>query len=109
LQVLVSTDSKAVGSDDLQVRVTFNDTSLVRDLKIVSGDATATFRDITVAFRGNKLMYGLYHRSGRSILINALPVLDGGRETLLLRTRRSIAPGRRSSSVFQARRRKRSR
>jgi 5-hydroxyisourate hydrolase-like protein (transthyretin family) len=84
LQVLVSTDSKAVGSDDLQVRVTFNDTSLVRDLKIVSGDAAATFRDIPVAFRGNKLMYGLYHRSGRSILINALPVLDGGRETLLL-------------------------
>ena len=84
LQVLVSTDSKTVGPDDLQVRVTFNDTSLVRDLKIVSGDAAATFRDIPVAFRGNKLMYGLYHRSGRSILINAIPVLDGGREVLLL-------------------------
>ena len=84
LQVLVSTDSKTVGPDDLQVRVTFNDTSLVRDLKIVSGDAAATFRDIPVAFRGNKLMYGLYHRSGRSILINAIPVPDGGREVLLL-------------------------
>ncbi len=84
LRVHVSTDAKSGVFDDLQVRATFNETSLVRDLKVVSGEAVATFRDIPVAFRGNKLMFGLYHKTGRSVLIDAIPVPDAGRDVLLL-------------------------
>lgn len=48
------------------------------------GTAEATFSDIPVAFKGNKLLYALYHADGRSVVIDAMPVLNEDDKILII-------------------------
>ncbi len=93
LKLTVSVKSQEALNGEYQVRATFNDESRVQTVKLKDGCADAVFDDIPVSFKGNKLLYALYHTSGRSILINALPVYDDGAELLIMPDKQQYAAG----------------
>lgn len=78
---------------EYQVRVSFNDETRLEPVKLTGGKGKALFPDIPVSFRGNKILYGLYHASGRSILLNALQVQDRSGKVLLLPEKQQYEAG----------------
>lgn len=78
---------------EYQVRVSFNDETRLEPVKLTWGKGKALFPDIPVSFRGNKILYGLYHASGRSILLNALQVQDRSGKVLLLPEKQQYEAG----------------
>jgi len=63
----------------LQLRVNWNDFSTTRDFVLEGGRAALKVDDIPVRFTGNKLLYGLYYPTGRSIYLNAIYIHRGGK------------------------------
>jgi len=90
LEVDVTSDS---GEGEYQVRASFNDEARLQTVRLRGGGGKVIFRDIPVSFRGNRILYGLYHTSGRSILLNALQVQDKSGSVLLLPERQQYAAG----------------
>lgn len=81
---LTAEAEKGTPDGDYQFRVTWNDQSWTQDVRLKDGKAEAAFSDIPVSFSGNKLLFALYHASGRSVVINALPVLNSADEILMI-------------------------
>lgn len=90
LEVDVNSNSN---EGEYQVRVSFNDEARLQPLKLTGGKGKVLFTDIPVSFRGNKLLYGLYHASGRSVLLNALQVQDSSGNVLLLPEKQQYGAG----------------
>jgi len=90
LEVEVTSDS---GDGEYQVRASFNEETRLEAVKFSGGKGKVLFRDIPVSFRGNKLFYGLYHVSGRSILLNALQVQDGSGDVHLVPEKQQYMAG----------------
>ncbi|MBP9027819.1 MAG: carboxypeptidase regulatory-like domain-containing protein [Aminivibrio sp.] len=90
LEVEVTSDS---GEGAYQIRASFNDETRLETVKLAEGKGKVLFRGIPVSFRGNKLFYGLYHASGRSILLNALQVQNGSGSVLLVPEKQQYGAG----------------
>jgi len=77
----------AARSEDLRetlvFRVNFNDDVWRREVVLEKGEGTVTVEDIPVAFRGNKLLYGVYDLSGTARALNALYVLSDGEMNMI--------------------------
>jgi hypothetical protein len=91
LEVEVTSDS---GDGEYQVRASFNEETRLEAVKFSGGKGKVLFRDIPVSFRGNKLFYGLYHVSGRSILLNASRSRTGQETSILFRKNSSTWRGK---------------
>lgn len=81
---LTAEAEKGASDGDYLFRVTFNGESWTQKARLSDGTAEATFSDIPVAFKGNKLLYALYHADGRSVVIDAMPVLNEDDEILII-------------------------
>ncbi|MGI6074785.1 MAG: carboxypeptidase regulatory-like domain-containing protein [Pyramidobacter sp.] len=81
---LTAEAEKGTPDGDYLFRVTFNGESRTQEARLSDGKAEATFSDIPVAFKGNKLLYALYHTDGRSVVIDAMPVLNEDDEILII-------------------------
>ncbi|NLK18527.1 MAG: carboxypeptidase regulatory-like domain-containing protein, partial [Synergistaceae bacterium] len=90
VEVEVTSDG---ASGEYQVRVGFNEESRVENIKLEGGKGRAVFSGIPAAFRGNRLLYGLYHTTGRSVLLNALPVRDRSAAVLMIPDRQQYNAG----------------
>lgn len=90
VEVEVASDG---ASGEYQLRVGFNDETRVENIRLEGGRGRAVFSGIPVAFRGNRLLYGLYHPAGRSILLNALSVRDRSAAALMLPDRQQYNAG----------------
>ena len=81
------------GEGDYQVRLNYNDEARVGNVVLESGSGSVIFDGLPVSFRGNKLLYGLYHESGRSILIDAIPVRDLSEGVLMIPDKQQYSAG----------------
>lgn len=90
IEVEVTSDS---GEGEYQVRASFNEETRLETVQLRGGRGKVIFRDIPVSFRGNRILYGLYHTSGRSILLNALQVQDKSGRVVMLPDRQQYAAG----------------
>jgi hypothetical protein len=71
----VADGEAAAAHETLLFRATFNDEVRRREVTLRNGEGETTVAGIPVAFRGNRLLYGLYDPSGTALVLDALQVL----------------------------------